>query len=153
MKKDKGIFFEAARQQEESKKDKKSKVELMDEFIETNTIPEEWVFDHTKKYILEITGLELTTVELAGLKRIVSEVHKQDKDAIKRKFIDKEDENEIAFCYGGPVNESTARFLLEYYGIDEKISNWENLFEIKNNRPSSAVKEWFRRKQEEMHKL
>ena len=96
------------------------------------------IFSRAKKSVEDLTGLELTNIELVKLKEIASTVEK----------ILKEQRPNVGDGFA-PVQETIARFLFECYGIDSPVTQWAELG-IKK-RGAKDVKQWFKDKQGEQH--
>lgn len=98
----------------------------------------EVIFSNAREHLKENTGLELTNIELVKLKEIAADVEKALKEGKPNM------ENDF-----GPVGETMARFLSEFYGIDIPIHLWHETGIKKVGKSAEAVKEWFRQKQRE----
>ena len=147
------MFAEAARQQEAGGGRKKSEAELENEFCETAIEPTEMIYEISVDCLKGYTGLVLSNVELAGLRQIAEKCHNEAVEFLRDK-IGPDGQYHNTFGYASPVTETIAQFLLQYYGIDEPKNKWHSLFEWNDNKEASdRVKEWFRIKQEEAHKV
>src|SRR3989338_6914951 len=118
----------------------------MQNFAETGIMPEEMLFNDSEEAIKRFTGLTLTNIEQAGLKKIVSEIYKFQVEQIRKK-----NETGADIDYVPPVDEAIARFLSEFYDISEDKIKWKQLFELSVNKDGSReasgrVKEYFLRK-------
>jgi|GEM_PF-3116959 len=97
-------------------------------------------FRHARKNIEHFTGLTLKTSELLRIRQIAKEE------------VSKNRTTKSSFIKTIPFVEAFYCFLCEFYGFDATLRDRiEILFEIDENLNSSeAVKEWFRRQQDEM---
>ncbi|MDO8668440.1 MAG: hypothetical protein Q7K35_05130 [bacterium] len=110
-------------------------------------------FKIAREFIEENCGIKLTNIELVGLRHITEEVVKQ--------FVIDEVEHVGERERFIPPEEINARFLLEYYGVNNEIlKSWG--YELNIDQPSKynlelgdkdnrIKKEWFRKKQQELH--
>jgi hypothetical protein len=118
-----------------------TETEFLDRFKTVDYLNEQ--FQECRDFLRSTLGLELTTIELVGLRSIVKAVAVEFYQQELRVWNDKKVDSLSLFA---PHREIPSRFMLEFYGIGP-----QEMVRFYDEYSRQILKEYFRRKQLALH--